>query len=111
MACYSKFNDLIIALLEEGADPNLKDLNKCTPLQVLCKTENHDIIPAFLEAAKLDVDFKSKDSKGQMAFQNCADQEIAMMIRPSEVNLSRIPSATAGTGRDWSFTMLPKMPR
>ena len=34
-----------------------------------------------------------------------------MTIRPAQANLSRVPSATTGTGRDRSFTMLPKVPR
>jgi len=49
-------------LIEHGADLNLKDINKNTPLHIVCKTGNIEAIPYLLENPKLDLKCKDKNS-------------------------------------------------
>jgi ankyrin repeat protein len=56
------------ALLHSGADPNIKDLNKNSPLHLLCKTVNWEAIPNLIDESLFEVDLVMKDSQGNMAF-------------------------------------------
>ena len=53
-------------MLENGADPNIKDMNKCTSLHMICRVGNLEILPEFIKIEKLDL--KAKDNKGWMAY-------------------------------------------
>lgn len=67
IACEKGFEESLKLLVDYGADLNAKDLNKNTPLHILCKTGNVDMIDYMLQSEKLDL--KVKDKEGKMAFQ------------------------------------------
>lgn len=69
-------------MLEYGADPNLWDLYKNTPLHLACKFGNVEIIDEFLKSDKIDL--KAKDSKGKLPYQilMSIDQKKAQLLMP-----------------------------
>lgn len=73
-------------MLENGADPNLKDMNKCSSLHVVCWIGLLEVIPEFAKLEKLDL--KSKDSKGKMAYQYIVDldENLALAITPESLD-------------------------
>ena len=78
MACENQLEKIALTLLSVGADPNVRDLNKNTPLHILCKVGNTDFVPQFLDSCLFDIDLSMKDGKGKMAYQICDDPEVTI---------------------------------
>ena len=51
---------VVILLLEAGADVNCHDKNHVTPLQYLCKNNKNDLLPDNIKALKDLVDLSLK---------------------------------------------------
>ncbi|XP_053684663.1 ankyrin repeat domain-containing protein 54-like [Sabethes cyaneus] len=66
IACSRGFTDAVRLLLENGANPNIRDLNRNTPLHLAACTENIAIIDLLL---KYGTDVTARDSNGLIALE------------------------------------------
>lgn len=57
----------MILLLEAGSDPNMRDLNKKTPLHILAD-KHPDLVQTFISHVWTEIDYTLKDQNGHMAF-------------------------------------------
>jgi inversin len=76
IACRKSYKKIMVALLNNNADPNLQDVNGKTPLHIVAELNSREHVVAFINHCKFPINWEIQDNFGQKASEVSASKEI-----------------------------------
>jgi ankyrin repeat protein len=76
LAVMEKQEGIVELLLQHGADPNVEDIDFCTPLHYAAEYSLFDIVEIMLASEKVKINFQIKNNKNMTIADCCRDPRI-----------------------------------